>query len=166
MFGNFGTMDINFGKMNLSSESIDKLLNDPKTNVEDLLKEEELLQELRSQNQKLIDYFDKEKIKRLLDYITKEQEDEKDKGYKFPFISSQIFGLKLDKIMKNFFITNKQMQEEESKGKDKQTENDLNEKKNHENSEEKKDENKENDEKKKKMKKKKKKIKKIKKKMK
>ena len=116
MFGNFGGI-FNFGKMNLSSESIDKLLNDPKTNVEDLLKEEELLQELRSQNQKLIDYFDKEKIKRLLDYITKEQEDEKDKGYKFPFLCSQIFGLELEKIMKHFFITNKQIQEEENKKK-------------------------------------------------
>ena len=103
--------------MNLSSEAIDKLLNDPKTNVEDLLKEEELLQELRSQNEKLIDYFDKDKIKRLLDYIIKEQEDEQNKGYKFPFLCSQIFGLKIDKIMKHFFITNKQLQEEENKRK-------------------------------------------------
>ena len=140
MFGNFGAMDINFGKMNLSSESINKLLNEPKTCVEDLLKEEELLQELRSQNQKLIDYFDREKIKRLLDYITKEQEDEQDKGYKFPFLCSQIFSLEIEKIMQNFFITNKQLQEEENKEKDKQPENE----KNNENSEEKKKENDEN----------------------
>ena len=106
MFGNLGVIGLNFNKMNLSSEAIDKLLNDPNTNVEDLLKEEELLQELRSQNEKLIDYFDKDKIKRLLDYIIKEQEDEQNKGYKFPFLCSQIFGLEIDKIM-NKFIKNK-----------------------------------------------------------
>ena len=115
MFGNFAGM--NFDRMNLTSEAIDKLLEDPKTTVEDLLKEEELLQEFRSQNEKLIDYFDKDKIKHLLDYIIKEQEDEQNKGYKFPFLCSQIFGLEIDKIMKYFFITNKQMQEEQEKEK-------------------------------------------------
>ena len=86
MFPGIGFLPgINFGRMNLTSESITKLLNDEKTTVEDLLKEEELLQEFRSQNQKLIDFFDKDKVKRLIDYIIKEQEDEKDKGYKFPF---------------------------------------------------------------------------------
>ena len=89
-----------------------------------------------AQNEKLIDYFDKDKIKRLLDYIIKEQEDEQNKGYKFPFLCSQIFGLEIDKIMKYFFITNKQL-EEENKEKDKQPENT----KNIENAEEKKEEN-------------------------
>ena len=96
----FNVAGLNFGNMNLTSEAIDKKLNDPNTTVEDLLKEEELLQEFRSQNEKLIDFFDKDKIKHLLDYIIKEQEDEQDKGYKFPFLCSQIFGLELDKIMK------------------------------------------------------------------
>ena len=111
-------MGFNFGNMNMTSEAIDKKLNDPNTTVEDLLKEEELLQEFRSQNEKLIDFFDKDKVKHLLDYIIKEQEDEQDKGYKFPFICSQIFGLELDKIMKYFFITNKEMEEEKNKEKE------------------------------------------------
>ena len=119
----------NFDRMNLTSESIDKLLKDPKTTVEDLLKEEELLQELRSQNEKLIDYFDKDKVKRLLDYIIKEQEDEKDKGYKFPFLCSQIFGLEIDKIMKYFFITNKQIEEEQKENEKKEKEEKEKEKK-------------------------------------
>ncbi len=127
----FNVAGLNFGNMNLTSEAIDKKLNDPNTTVEDLLKEEELLQEFRSQNEKLIDFFDKDKIKHLLDYIIKEQEDEQDKGYKFPFLCSQIFGLELDKIMKYFFITNKEFEEEkkEKEKKEKKEENDENAKK-------------------------------------
>ena len=148
MFGNLGVIGLNFNKMNLSSEAIDKLLNDPNTNVEDLLKEEELLQELRSQNEKLIDYFDKDKIKRLLDYIIKEQEDEQNKGYKFPFLCSQIFGLEIDKIMKHFFITNKQLQEEEeNKKKEQEKENNENEENKDDNENKKEEEKVENKEK-------------------
>ena len=121
MFGAGFLPGLNFDRMNLTSEAIDKLLNDPKTTVEDLLKEEELLQEFRSQNEKLINFFDKDKIKHLLDYIIKEQEDEQNKGYKFPFLCSQIFGLEIEKIMKYFFITNKQL-EEENKDKEKDKE--------------------------------------------
>ena len=149
MFGNLGVFGINFNKMNLSSEPINKLLEDPNTNVEDLLKEEELLQELRSQNEKLIDYFDKDKIKRLLDYIIKEQEDEQNKGYKFPFLCSQIFGLEIDKIMKHFFITNKQLQEEEENKKKEQEKENEKEKENNENKEPENEENKDDNENKK-----------------
>ena len=115
MFGNFG-MGINFGNMNLTSEAIDKKLNDPNTKIEDLLREEELLQEFRSQNQKLIEYFDRDKIKCLIDYIIKMPEvDEHEKGYKFPFLCSQIFGLEIDKMLNQFFVTNKQIEEENKK---------------------------------------------------
>ena len=100
-----------FENMNAPSESITKKLKDPNTTLEDLLKEDELLQELKSQNNDLINFFNKEKIKQMLNYITKEQEDDKLKGYKFPFVCSQIFGLEIDNIMKYFFITNKEMQE-------------------------------------------------------
>ena len=127
MFGNFG-MGMNFGGMKLTSESIDKKLKDPKTEVEDLLREEDLLQEFRSQNEKLIDYFDRNKIKRLVDYIIKEPEvDEQEKGYKFPFLCSQIFGLELDKMIEPFFVTNKQLEEENKKNEKKEEKNESNE---------------------------------------
>ena len=128
MFGNFGMMGMNFGSMKLTSESIDKKLKDPKTEVEDLLRDEDLLQELRSQNEKLIEYFDRNKIKRLLDYIIKEPEvDEQEKGYKFPFLCSQIFGLELDKMIDHFFVTNKQLEEENKKNEKKEEKNESNE---------------------------------------
>ena len=100
-----------FENMNTPSESITKKLKDPNSTLEDFLKDDELLQELKSQNNDLINFFNKEKIKEMLNYITKEQEDDKLKGYKFPFVCSQIFGLEIDNIMKYFFITNKEMQE-------------------------------------------------------
>jgi len=129
MFGNFG-IGMNFGRMKLASESIEKKLKDPNTEVEDLLREEDLLQELRSQNEKLIDYFDRNKIKRLIDYIIKEPEvDEQEKGYKFPFICSQIFGLELDKMIDHFFVTNKQLEEEKKKNEKKEEKNEVNEEK-------------------------------------
>jgi len=101
--------------MNIPSESITKKLKDPNSTLDDLLKEEELLQELKSQNKDLINFFNKDRIKEMLNYITKEQEDDINKGYKYPFVCSQIFGLENETIMKYFFITNKEMQELENK---------------------------------------------------
>ena len=65
--------------------------------IEDLLKEDDLLQELRNNNEKFIHFFDKDKIKHLLDYIIKEpeitdininSEEYNNIGYKFPFVCS------------------------------------------------------------------------------
>ena len=121
MFGNFG---VGMGS-NEPSESIKKILSDKNNTLEDLLRDEELLNELGSKNEKLIKYFDKEKIKQLLDYIIKEPEidenaeetkENKDKGYKFPFLCSQIFGLQIEELYKFFFMTNKQIEEELNKG--------------------------------------------------
>ena len=110
------------------SESIQKLLSDKNTTLEDLLKEDDLLQELRNNNEKLIHFFDKEKIKHLLDYIIKEpeindinieSEEYNNKGYKFPFVCSQIFGLEIKELFKYFFMTNTEIKEEESNEKNK-----------------------------------------------
>ena len=141
----FGKIPYGFENMNIPSESITKKLSDPNTTLDDLLKEEELLQEIRNKNKDLIKYFNKEKVKEMLDYITKEQVDEINKGYKFPFLCSQIFGLEIEEIMKYFFITNKQMEELEKKD---SKENNDNKEENKDNNNEKKEEDKKEDEKK------------------
>ena len=51
--------------------SIEKKLNSPNTTLEDLLEEEDIITEIRNQNQKLIDFFDENKIKNLVNYIIK-----------------------------------------------------------------------------------------------
>ena len=130
MFGNFGG---GFG-FNKPSESIQKILSNKNKTLEDFLRDEDLLHELNSKNEQLFKYFDKQRIKNLIDYIIKEPEidekapetsENKDKGYKFPFVCSQIFGLELEELLKYFFMTNKQIEEEfnnENKEKEKNKE--------------------------------------------
>ena len=110
--------------LNLATNSIQRLLLKNNTQIEDLLRDDNLLEEFISQNEKLINYFDKEKIKILIDYIIKEPEiDNKDieskenidKGYKFPFICSQIFGLENNELFKYFFMTNNQIEDKLNK---------------------------------------------------
>ena len=126
-----------------ASEKIEKLLSDKGTTIEDLLKEDDILDEFRNLNKKLIDFFDKQKVKHLLEYIIKEpiidekdieKEENKNKGLKFPFKCSQIFALEIEEIFKYFFINNKQMKEQEEKDKKEKSEGNKNE-----NSKEKKD---------------------------
>ena len=111
MFGNYGFGGLSFKNMNFTSEAIDKKLSEPETPLEDLLIEDELLQELRSQNKKLLDYLDKNKIKQMIDYITIEpSEDDQLKGHKFPFVCSQLFNVEETKIMNYFLKTNKELE--------------------------------------------------------
>ena len=113
MFNNFGIYNyLNFNK----NTNIDKLLSDNDTSpiLEDLLIEEGIIDELQNKNEKLIKYLNKEKIKQMLDYIIKEPKDEEDhnKGYKFPFVCSKLFNVEESKIMKYFFKTNKELNDE------------------------------------------------------
>ena len=86
--------------------SIEKKLNSPDTTLEDLLIEDDLLSEIRNQNQKLIEFFDKDKIKSLVNYIIKEPKEDNDLiGHKFPFVASEILNSEEDKILYYFFNT-------------------------------------------------------------
>ena len=118
-----------FDELNQASNSVQKLLMNKDIILEDLLRDENLLDEFISQNNQLIKYFDNEKIKKLIDYIIKEPEinnedieskENKDKGYRFPFICSQIFGLEINELFKYFFMTNKQIEEQLKKEKEKE----------------------------------------------
>ena len=63
--------------MKLTSIEVEKKLDDPNSTLEDLLVEEELIQELKNQNQKLLKFLSKDKIKSLINYIIiKLKEDE------------------------------------------------------------------------------------------
>ena len=106
-----------------------KILLDENKPLEDFLRNDDLLNELNcyEQDPRLIGYFDKEKIKKLLEYMITEPEiDEKaeeteeiiEKGRKFPFISSKIFESGKEEFFKYFFMTNKEIKEElnEKKG--------------------------------------------------
>ena len=116
MFNNYGIFS--FGPFNDNSEAINKKLSDKDNppSLEDLLTEEGIIEELQNKNEKLINFFNKEKIKQMLDYIIKEpKEEDQNKGHKFPFICSKLFNVEETKIMKYFFNTNKELFEENKK---------------------------------------------------
>lgn len=72
MFWRFG------GYANISS--LDSILDKPDVTVEELLDESDLIQELKQQNSKLIEFLrDEPVLKKLLDYVVADKPDEKEK---------------------------------------------------------------------------------------
>ena len=89
--------------------------------LEDILAEDTVIDEIENQNITLMKYLDKDKIKQMIDYIIKEPPNDAthDKGYKFPWICSQIFNLGDSNIMKYFLKTNKELEDERRKEEEK-----------------------------------------------
>lgn len=73
--------------------AIDTLLDGGEFTLEQLLDEEEILQETKSQNKKLLDFLvDPQTLRKLLHYITVEADEEQDakRRFKYPFLSCEI----------------------------------------------------------------------------
>ncbi|OAX34190.1 SAPS-domain-containing protein [Rhizopogon vinicolor AM-OR11-026] len=79
-----------FGFHNTSS--IDSLLDKEDVSLEAILDEDDLLQECKSQNTRLIDYFQRvDVLKRLLGYVTGEIEgEEESRRFKYPYIATEV----------------------------------------------------------------------------
>mgnify|MGYP006893267297 CR=1 len=88
-----------------SSASIEDLLNSKGCTVEKLLDDDDCLQELKNFNDKLIKYFDHDRLKVLIDYITvmPTEADGHDRGHKYPFIAGEIFNCEINQILDKFF---------------------------------------------------------------
>ena len=110
MFGNFGFS--NYEEDLKNAEIINQKLND-NTNppsLEDLLVLDGIVEELQNKNKSLINFFTKETIKQMLDYIIKEpKDDDYNKGHKFPFVCSKLFNIEEKKIMNYFHLTNNEL---------------------------------------------------------
>ena len=107
---------LNINNMNLTSIQIEKKLNNPETKLEDLLIEEEIIQEFRNSNEKLMKFFNKEKIKELVNYIISEPiEDDQIKGHKFPFVASEILNCEEKNIYNYFLFTESELEKEQEK---------------------------------------------------
>ena len=71
------------------SEIINKKLTDKENppSLEDILDMDGIINEYNRKNEKLIDFFTKEKIKQMLEYIiTEPKMDDFSKGHKYPFV--------------------------------------------------------------------------------
>ncbi|KAF8516965.1 SIT4 phosphatase-associated protein-domain-containing protein [Hysterangium stoloniferum] len=78
-----------FGFHNTSS--IDTLLDREDVALEDILDEDDLLQECKSQNTRLIDYFQRlDVLQRLLGYVTGSIEGEEKGQFKFPYVAAEV----------------------------------------------------------------------------
>ena len=72
--------------------------------LENILTEDTVIDEIECHYKKLMNYLQKDKIKQMLDYIIKHPPNDANhaKGYKFPWVCSQIFNLGDSYIMKYF----------------------------------------------------------------
>lgn len=86
--------------------AIDTILESDDYTLEQLLDEEEILQETKSQNKRLIDFLtEPETLKKLVVYITQEPEDENDtkRRFKYPFLACEILASEVWAICDAFY---------------------------------------------------------------
>ena len=128
MLRNLG-FHIGHKKKAATTGELDKKISENKNiPLEEILAEDSLIDEVQSQNKTLIKYFNKDKIKQMIDYIIKEppNDDNHDIGHKFPWVCSQLFNIGDSNIMKYFLKTNQELEDEEKEeNKDGNNNNDI-----------------------------------------
>ncbi|KAJ7633140.1 SIT4 phosphatase-associated protein-domain-containing protein [Roridomyces roridus] len=78
-----------FGFHNASA--IDSLLDKEDVSVESILDEDDLLQECKAQNTRLIDYFQRvDVLQRLLAYVTGQMDGEERGQFKYPYVATEV----------------------------------------------------------------------------
>ena len=121
-----------------SSASIEDLLNSKDCTVDKLLDDDDCLQEFKNYNDKLIKYFDHDKLKTLIDYITvmPDKNDGHNRGRKYPFITGEIFNCEINQILDKFFeaplkikeVEKSQVEDEDAEADDKDSDDKKSEK--------------------------------------
>jgi hypothetical protein len=110
--------------MYMNSPAIEEKLKKADCHLDELLDEDEIIQEMKNQNSKLLNLyfifkiisFDKKNVKQLLDYIISEpQSDDHKRGHKYPFIASEILNCDVSKINEFFTATDSELSAKERK---------------------------------------------------
>ncbi|XP_062185870.1 uncharacterized protein LOC133889356 isoform X2 [Phragmites australis] len=86
-----------------AASPVDTILDKENFKLEDLLDEDEIIQECKALNSRLINFLrDKVQVEQLLRYIVEEapEDAEKKRIFRFPFIACEIFTCEVDVIMK------------------------------------------------------------------
>ncbi|XP_062082091.1 uncharacterized protein LOC133788583 isoform X2 [Humulus lupulus] len=86
-----------------ASSPVESILDKDNFTLEELLDEEEIIQECKALNSRLINFLrDRAQVEQLLRYIVEEpsEEAESKRAFKFPFISCEIFTCEIDVILK------------------------------------------------------------------
>ena len=94
--------------------------------LEEYLKNEEAIQCYKDMNKNVQKYFDKSKIKKLIEYITVEPEnDEYLRGHKYPYVASEILKTYVERIHDLFVMNDDEYKEKHNK-KEEVNEDDIN----------------------------------------
>ncbi|XP_013641123.2 serine/threonine-protein phosphatase 6 regulatory subunit 3-like isoform X4 [Brassica napus] len=87
-----------------ASSPVETILDKENFTLEELLDEEEIIQECKALNSRLINFLrDKAQVEQLLRYIVEEPPNDADdskRAFKFPFISCEVFTCEIDVILK------------------------------------------------------------------
>ncbi|KAG2589646.1 hypothetical protein PVAP13_5NG378000 [Panicum virgatum] len=82
---------------------VDTILDKENFTLEELLDEDEIIQECKALNSRLINFLrDKAQVEQLLRYVVEEvpEDSEKKRSFKFPFIACEIFTCEIDVILR------------------------------------------------------------------
>ncbi|GAA5816624.1 hypothetical protein MFLAVUS_010154 [Mucor flavus] len=97
-----------FWRFGFNNSTLDTLLDKEDVTLEEVMEEEDLLQEAKSLNPKLVEFLSKpEHIKCLLNYITATDLDET-KRFKYPFLASEIIACEIQQIIDAIVIEHKE----------------------------------------------------------
>ncbi|CEP10194.1 hypothetical protein [Parasitella parasitica] len=98
-----------FWRFGFNSSTLDTLLEKEDVTLEEVLEEEDLLQEAKSMNPKLVEFLSKpEHIKVLLTYITASDLEE-NKRFKYPFLASEIIACEIQPIIDIIVLEHKDL---------------------------------------------------------
>jgi len=116
MIRNLGFKGLHKKKLVLTGEIDKKLKENENIPLTEILSEDTVIDEIQNKNKLLYKYFNKEKVKKLVDYIIKDppSDSSHEIGYKFPWTCSQIFNLEDRNIMKYFLKTNFELANEKN----------------------------------------------------
>ncbi|CAA7017803.1 unnamed protein product [Microthlaspi erraticum] len=95
-----------------ASSPVESILDKEKYTLEELIDEEEIIQECKALNSRLINFLrDRAQVEQLLRYVVEEPQDDADSklAFKFPFISCEIFTCEIEVILKTLVEDEKLM---------------------------------------------------------
>ncbi|CAG9326809.1 unnamed protein product [Blepharisma stoltei] len=88
-----------------SHSALDELLEKEDATLSEVLNEEETIQELKSHNQKLIEFLNEERLAQLIEYITvfPPENSPKERENKYPFISCELLSCDVPPVLDKLF---------------------------------------------------------------
>jgi hypothetical protein len=103
------------GTSSMISSTLEEKLQKGDCKLEDLLDEPNIVFDLKTGNNKLFKFFNRDKIKKLIRYITIEAEnDDQIIGHKYPFIANDILSADIP-LISDYFVLNDNEYKEKNK---------------------------------------------------